>query len=491
MKNSLKSVTAFAAAGILLLQTPLTAHALPSFTYVPGNVVNVEIRDRNGIHNEDVEIDLLDENGSLIGTFYKGNYFIPQNPTAIEGYPGSQTPDFQIPWEEFTRLTDPWELDEIYRSNGGWASVFTPNSPPTQSVGETRVYELHSYPVNEKPAFTLPAGHIAVFVEKNCTMKPMRLQMDTPAGSICINKDPNELTEGEFAHPRDGGIQFYPKYQEEHSGLLSIGYQNRYAALYSYNTAPFLSTEDVEYDLQSINITDVFENATADGKIVIDGRTYDMRRDYDDRSTVLLIRSGGVVTYGEPFIDGKLYYYTSRKDRSVTVELHYSFEDGVYSGCSSISESMYGGIIDKIEFTIPSMPESGLNLYHVPAGTYTLQYRNIPEGYTAPKTTRFTVEESDAPQYLELVLGGGILYGDVDRNGSINAADAALLLKAASAVGSGGASGLTQEQETAADVNRDGTFDAVDAALILQYAAYLGSGGTQTMMEFLAERVEA
>ncbi|MBQ2265387.1 MAG: dockerin type I repeat-containing protein [Oscillospiraceae bacterium] len=173
------------------------------------------------------------------------------------------------------------------------------------------------------------------------------------------------------------------------------------------------------------------------------------------------------------------------------MELHYSFEDGVYSGCSSISESMYGGIIDKIEFTIPSMPESGLNLYHVPAGTYTLQYREIPDGYTAPKTTKFTVEESDAPQYLELVLGGGILYGDVDRNGSINAADAALLLKAASAVGSGGASGLTQEQETAADVNRDGTFDAVDAALILQYAAYLGSGGTQTMMGFLAERVEA
>ncbi len=481
-----KKITALLAAGIML-QTPLTVHALPSFTYVPSNILNVEIRDRNGIPSEDVMIDMLDENGELVGTFYGSNCFIPQKTTAIIGYMGSDTPDFQIPWEEFTRLTDPWELDEIYRSNGGWASVFKPNSPPTQSVGETRVYELHSYPVNEKPAFTLPAGHIAVSAHQNCLSKPMQLWMDTPAGSICINKDPNELTEGEFAYSGNGEVQFFPKYQEEHSGLLSIGYQNGHASFYSYNTAPFLSTEDVEYDLQSINIADAFENATADGKIVIDGRTYDMRWDSDERSTLLLIQSGGVVTYAEPFTDGTVYYYTSRKNRSVTMELHYSFEDGVYSGCSSISESFYGGIIDQIEFTIPAMPESGLNLYHVPAGTYALQYREIPEGYTAPKTTKFTIEESDEPQYLELVLGGGILYGDVDLNGTINAADAAALLKAASLAGSGGASGLTADQETAADVNKDGTLNAVDAALILQYAAYVGSGGTMAITEFLQQ----
>ena len=479
-----KKITALLAAGILL-QPPLTVHAIPSFTYVPSNILNVEIKDRNGIPSEDVMIDMLDENGELVGTFYGSNWFIPQKTTAIIGYMGSDTPDFQIPWEEFTRLIDPWELDEIYRSNGSYASVFKPNSPPTQSAGETRVYELHIYPVNEKPAFTLPAGHIAVSAHRNCLSKPMQLWMDTPAGSICINKDPNELTEGEFAYSGNGEIQIFPKYQEEHSGLLSIGYQDGHSSFYSYNTAPIVSTEDVEYDLQSINIADVFENATADGKIVIDGRTYDMRRDSDERSTLLLIQSGGVVTYAEPFTDGKVYYYTSRKNRSVTMELHYSFEDGIYSGCSSISENLYGGIIDQIEFTIPSMPESGLNLYHVPAGTYTLQYREIPEGYTAPETTQITVKESQTPQFLELVLGGGILYGDVDENGTVNAADAALLLKAASLAGSGGASGLNADQEQSADVDGDGVYNASDAALILQYAAYTGSGGTGSMTDFL------
>ena len=86
------------------------------------------------------------------------------------------------------------------------------------------------------------------------------------------------------------------------------------------------------------------------------------------------------------------------------------------------------------------------------------------------------------------MLGGGILYGDVDENGTVNAADAALLLKAASLAGSGAASGLNADQEQSADVDKDGVYNASDAALILQYAAYAGSGGTLTLEAYLAER---
>ncbi|MBQ8010537.1 MAG: hypothetical protein IJ265_03185, partial [Oscillospiraceae bacterium] len=74
---------------------------------------------------------------------------------------------------------------------------------------------------------------------------------------------------------------------------------------------------------------------------------------------------------------------------------------------------------------------------------------------------------------------------DVDENGTVNAADAALLLKAASLAGSGAASGLNADQEQSADVDGDGVYNASDAALILQYAAYTGSGGTGSMIDFL------
>ncbi len=80
------------------------------------------------------------------------------------------------------------------------------------------------------------------------------------------------------------------------------------------------------------------------------------------------------------------------------------------------------------------------------------------------------------------------LMGDLDGSGDINASDAATLLTAAAAAGTGGVSSLTPEQEKAADLNKDGTFDAKDGALVLQYAAYVGTGGTQTIDGFLAER---
>ena len=72
--------------------------------------------------------------------------------------------------------------------------------------------------------------------------------------------------------------------------------------------------------------------------------------------------------------------------------------------------------------------------------------------------------------------------GDVDCNTAIDATDAAVILKTASAAGSG-----TQiETTTTADVNADGELNALDAALVLQYAAYAGAGGELSFEEYLA-----
>lgn len=79
-----------------------------------------------------------------------------------------------------------------------------------------------------------------------------------------------------------------------------------------------------------------------------------------------------------------------------------------------------------------------------------------------------------------------ILFGDVNEDTKVNSSDAAEILTAAAAIGSGAASGLTSTQETAADVNKDGNINAEDAALVLCYAAAVGTGNTQTLEEFLA-----
>lgn len=77
--------------------------------------------------------------------------------------------------------------------------------------------------------------------------------------------------------------------------------------------------------------------------------------------------------------------------------------------------------------------------------------------------------------------------GDLDKDESVNAVDAAEILTAAASVGSGSDSGLNNGQQYAADVNADGELNAVDAALVLQYAAYVGAGYKGSLMDFLTE----
>lgn len=79
-----------------------------------------------------------------------------------------------------------------------------------------------------------------------------------------------------------------------------------------------------------------------------------------------------------------------------------------------------------------------------------------------------------------------IIPADLDGNSEINASDAAILLTAAAASGTGADTGLTEAQIKAADLNADGAFDAKDASLILMYAAYVGSGGELSITEYLA-----
>ncbi len=77
--------------------------------------------------------------------------------------------------------------------------------------------------------------------------------------------------------------------------------------------------------------------------------------------------------------------------------------------------------------------------------------------------------------------------GNLNADNAVDASDAAMLLTAAAAAGTGADSGLSAAQLDAADLNKDGAFDAKDAALILQYAAYAGAGGDMTIDEYLKQ----
>ena len=76
--------------------------------------------------------------------------------------------------------------------------------------------------------------------------------------------------------------------------------------------------------------------------------------------------------------------------------------------------------------------------------------------------------------------------GDLDGSQTVNATDAAMILKASANLGTGNESGITSTQEYAADVNSDGKCNANDAALILRYSAAVGAGiFSGTLTEFI------
>ena len=71
-----------------------------------------------------------------------------------------------------------------------------------------------------------------------------------------------------------------------------------------------------------------------------------------------------------------------------------------------------------------------------------------------------------------------VALGDIDNNGTINAADASMALTEYAAVSTGQTSSLSDDARTAADVNKDKVINAGDASLILTYYAKLSLTGS-------------
>ncbi len=117
----------------------------------------------------------------------------------------------------------------------------------------------------------------------------------------------------------------------------------------------------------------------------------------------------------------------------------------------------------------------------------------IPYWGNQEKRVSFSTGVVIDPLYFPYSLNMGKGYastyvlGDLNTDNTIDAADAAVILTAAAASGSGTDTGLNNGYKSAADVNDDGVFDATDAAKVLEYAAYAGSGGELEFEEYLSQ----
>lgn len=98
-------------------------------------------------------------------------------------------------------------------------------------------------------------------------------------------------------------------------------------------------------------------------------------------------------------------------------------------------------------------------------------------------TITFRTNPAMLPNCVPALLQSEQRYPDVNGDGYITAADAALILSAAEKIAKGESSGLTPAQLLLADADLDGIVTEADSVLILQYVAAVASGQFEDNMQ--------
>lgn len=175
---------------------------------------------------------------------------------------------------------------------------------------------------------------------------------------------------------------------------------------------------------------------------------------YDDVSYTL---TGYVFSDGKSFNNNRIYE--------------------LFKGAKTLEISRYEGFyfnVNEIEEIIPESSYNGTKvLYSVTMQLAPFKYAKEPS--TTEIGKEYTAVENTSSIYSEPVIQikmkkstSTILKGDVDMDGKITAADAALVMDEIANIAGGGEPTFTPEQFEAADMDGDGKLTAADAAEILR-----------------------
>ena len=126
--------------------------------------------------------------------------------------------------------------------------------------------------------------------------------------------------------------------------------------------------------------------------------------------------------------------------------------------------------------------DAGLPDYHFEASEPSVK---MEDGMNTVHLITVTFQAAPAmiPNQVPALLESEKRYPDLNGDGHVTAADAALILTAAERIAAGQSSGLTAENELLADADLDGTITENDSLLVLQYAAAVSAGQFEDSMQ--------
>ena len=471
-----RMITALMTAGIMLLQSaPLSAWA-GLIEVAPDNMVFLDVQYPDGSSAEGVRVTLHNAAGTEIGGIVNDEYFFESNNSGIDGTElGDDRYCYYVPWNTFASYVAPQTLHTVKHCRTDWdveAYEIYQNEPVYINGGLPYKVQLYSYDASQATALTVPANQFAVYVDPKWANRTAVGFVSTPTLTYYFNRKGTVGALEALTTIPVGETRLYDAFNSAYEASIGLEYDSGGGSVSAHEVT--ISSTATQYVRCRLPLQQLCHFFREDGNFESDGLLYDLQQDTQYTSAILTIQSGAVINAVIPDANGYVEFYIPTGNGT-----HISGGSGF--GDRGIAANLTEHFLEALQ---PPLDE--IVLTNVPAGTYTLTYENLPEGYAAPKTTTLTVTDSQEVQYLRLMLEDAPMRGDVNADKRIDAADAAAILVAAAAMGAGEASGLTETQETLADVNQDGVCDASDAAYILQYAAYAGAGGGRTLEEFLA-----
>lgn len=172
----------------------------------------------------------------------------------------------------------------------------------------------------------------------------------------------------------------------------------------------------------------------------------------------------GKPTYGERTLVYKFEFLCMNR-RSAQSRLDDVFSWLSYTGKTKLYDELCGGYYFEAECTGISYTEDH--------GIYTITATFKASPFRYPIVPKLPYDPTT--------------YPDLDGDGAVTSADAAIIMTAATAISAGNASGLTPEQEVLADADRDGAVTVLDAAIVLEFATATSVGTYANTPEGWAE----
>lgn len=457
-----------------------------------GNMLNFVVNDGSGNELDRCSVDILDASGQKIGFFYNGFFFKEEGCTS----PINDKREWEVKMKTFGDLVSPqipiMACDyDVCPEPGTLVSYgiyekYDPNINVLLScnIESTECTQMKILATNsdEKTAFTIPANKAGIFVDQKWASRDGEGYYYTGDTSKKYYAQKDMIGNLKKISP-DSLDDFY------------IGLEDILSYDLRLDITPEYQKTETEYVKWTMNLSEIFKGTdypsfNSDGTFSWDGKTFDFRQDKKYTSCMLTIVSGACVTVAMPDSSGNVDFYVEKDGRIFDAEINLCYKKSKNDSQKYVCFKetwLYGGTEYTINIGVPNIPRAGATVFNVPAGKYTLEFTNVPDGYINPGTVTLDVAETSALQKKSVTLKAAstLSLGDVDGSRTVDSADASRILEAYARESTGKTTLFSSKQQNAADVNDDDRIDSTDASYILAYYSYTSTGGNMALKDYV------